>query len=755
MQKRMIVSAALAASVLSVLTGAGTASALTWSPTSAVPSIADTARPLARGNPTRLASPLQNVSAVAARSGVAAALSQAGKLGLVPAQGNVLVVVNAASAAFASAAVRAAGGRVEVSAGSRIEAIVAPGALALLARQPGVSFVAPPARPVPQAVGGQEIGTTHANVWQSAGVTGAGVKVAILDAGFAGLADAQASGDLPGTLATIDHCGGAFYTATEHGTAVAEIVHELAPDAQLYLACVSSPDDLLLAEQWARAQGAQIINHSVAWFNTARGDGTGGSGTPDAAVADAAAHGVLWVNAAGNSGQSHWSGTFMDANANDFEEFAPGDEGETVFIRANSTFCAFLRWDEWSPPTADDYDLAIVPQSSGDPVAWSMDDQSKGFPPTEAACYTPSADGYYYVQIARVSGAGTPRMDLWTYGGSSLQYQVAAGSIVDPAASPNALAAGAVCWQTGGLEPFSSQGPTIDGRVKPDLVADDRMSSLTYGPFDSCGGTGGFAGTSAASPTVVGLAALVKQLYPSDTSAQLKTYLTVHAQDLGVGGPDSQFGTGRSLLQPSLSTPHSVAPPSVTGIARPGHALTAVPGTWTGDGDFTFTYQWQRCNVDGSNCAAPVSGPTYDLTSTDIGRRILLSATAISAIGPSPVPATATTDIPTVFPPLNTSAPSVQGTLETGQTLTAAEGVWDSPSALTFTYAWSSCAGATCTAVGTARTYTLVADDLGHQMKVAVTATNPDGVVLATSARLPAEAAVEAVAAPACLRTSR
>jgi hypothetical protein len=43
------------------------------------------------------------------------------------------------------------------------------------------------------------------------------------------------------------------------------------------------------AEQWAVSQGVTVINHSVAWFDDARGDGSGGPGTPDAIVADAAA----------------------------------------------------------------------------------------------------------------------------------------------------------------------------------------------------------------------------------------------------------------------------------------------------------------------------------------------------------------------------------------------------------------------------------------------------------------------------------
>ena len=36
------------------------------------------------------------------------------------------------------------------------------------------------------------------------------------------------------------------------------------------------------AEAYAKAQGIRIINHSVGWFNTSRGDGSGAAGTPDA-----------------------------------------------------------------------------------------------------------------------------------------------------------------------------------------------------------------------------------------------------------------------------------------------------------------------------------------------------------------------------------------------------------------------------------------------------------------------------------------
>ena len=64
-----------------------------------------------------------------------------------------------------------------------------------------------------------------------------------------------------------------------HGTAVAEIVHEMAPGAQLYLICIDTrgrPQDT--PRTYAKTNGITIVNHSVGWFNSGRGDGSGGAG---------------------------------------------------------------------------------------------------------------------------------------------------------------------------------------------------------------------------------------------------------------------------------------------------------------------------------------------------------------------------------------------------------------------------------------------------------------------------------------------
>jgi len=86
--------------------------------------------------------------------------------------------------------------------------------------------------------------------------------------------------------------------------------------------------------------------------------------------------------------------------------------------------------------------------------------------------------------------------------------------------------------------------------------------------------------------------------------------------------------------------------------------------------------------------------------------------------------------------PVNTAPPTISGTPQVGQTLTASNGTWsNSPTA--FTYQWLRCntSGGSCVSVanGTQKTYTLVGADAAHKMRVRVTASNADGNASAES----------------------
>ena len=474
--------------------------------------------------------------------------------------GKVRVVIESRSPARASASVAALGGRVERTSGTLVQAVVAPSNLLELSKRSTVDLVRAPFTRVEHAVSGEAVTATLATAWHEKGLTGKGVKLAVIDGGFSGLAERQAEGELPANVVSQDFCGGRFATATDHGTAVAEIVHEMAPDAQLYLVCVDTEVDLAAAEAYAKSQGVHVINHSAGWQGPFRNDGSGPIG---AIVADARANGILWVNSAGNEAQTHWSGTYSSGGG--VHMWDPnGDLGNTFVWPSGETICGFLKWDEW-PAGVSDFDLGLFLSGANVLLASSEEEQTGSEPPFEALCVEQSSGAdlrvFWAIRGYRVSTS--PRLDLESWS-PPLEYQTAAGSIAAPASSPAAFAVGALCWQSRELEPYSSQGPTIDGRVKPDLAGHDSVSGATYGAFSSC--PSAFAGTSASSPEVAGAAALVKQAYPTLGPEQVMQLLMRSAHDLGAPGLDSVYGAGE--LQ--LPKPPDVAAPTATALSSTG-----------------------------------------------------------------------------------------------------------------------------------------------------------------------------------------
>lgn len=82
--------------------------------------------------------------------------------------------------------------------------------------------------------------------------------------------------------------------------------------------------------------------------------------------------------------------------------------------------------------------------------------------------------------------------------------------------------------------------------------------------------------------------------------------------------------------------------------------------------------------------------------------------------------------------PANTVAPSITGTAQVGQTLTAADGTWTGREAPSIRYQWS--AGGTAISGATAKTYVPVVGDVGKTITVTVTGVNWKGSASATSA---------------------
>jgi hypothetical protein len=91
------------------------------------------------------------------------------------------------------------------------------------------------------------------------------------------------------------------------------------------------------------------------------------------------------------------------------------------------------------------------------------------------------------------------------------------------------------------------------------------------------------------------------------------------------------------------------------------------------------------------------------------------------------------------YAPTNTAAPTISGTPQTGQTLTANPGTWSSDTTPTYAYQWQRCdnLGNSCAAItgATSQTYVVTTADEGKTLRVAVTANNSSGSASATSAQ--------------------
>lgn len=438
-------------------------------------------------------------------------------------------------------AVTAVGGvEIEVALPGLLQVLVPPRAIASLAATPEIRYLRAPDRAIPTSEG---VATTNASGWHAGGRTGTGVKVAVIDGGFAGWTTAQSRGDLPASLRTVNYCSGGF-TNSAHGTATAEIVHRMAPGAQLTLICVGTDAELRQAAAWVAANGISVVNHSAVWPNSGRGDGSGPSGSPDAVVADLAARGVLWVNSAGNSAQDHWGGMYARSSTSNAHVFSGSDIANRISIPQGGAASVFLRWDEW-PYATSDYDLYLYRAGTNTLVASSTAAQNGSQRPTEALAYqNGGATASFDIRIVRYSGVDR-RLDLFVFGPTGdLAYPVPAGSVVEPGNSTAAVTVGAVCWADTTIESFSSRGPTIDGRRKPDLTAPDGTSSSVYGNSSGCGTGGGFYGTSASAPHVAGAAALVRAANPGWSTARVRELLASSVRDLGLTGPDDTYGEG-------------------------------------------------------------------------------------------------------------------------------------------------------------------------------------------------------------------
>jgi len=385
---------------------------------------------------------------------------------------------------------------------------------------------------------------TSADGYQAGNLTGKGVKVAIVDLGFIGLANAIAAGELPVNTVNFDFTGTGIETGTKHGVGVSEHAADIAPDIELHCLKVGDEVDLQNAADYIRNNNIRIANHSVAWAIASYYDD---SGPINAAINDSYDNDdVFWTVASGNSAKQHWRGTWSDSNVNNVLEFSGSDEWLGLSA-TGGTFTVFLNWDQYGTGNKTNLNLYLV-DKNGTAVAGSTAGQLGSSDPAEGLSYTYNSNEQpYSIVVTRAGGGSASGLDitLFSFNHNFSEYKVAGSSLMDPANAHGAFTVGAVKqtnWQNSNpaIRGYSSRGPTNDGRLKPDIVAPDGTASLTYGASSS--------GTSFSSPTTAGAAALLLEENPALNAVSLRNKLISEAIDVGAAGLDNTYGAGKLQL---------------------------------------------------------------------------------------------------------------------------------------------------------------------------------------------------------------
>lgn len=450
-----------------------------------------------------------------------------------------------------------------------------------------------------------------ANQVVSGGIDGTGVKVGVLsDSALPDrVAALIASGDLPPDTTIMQGQEGPSYGSNE-GTAMMEIIHDLAPGAKLFFASALNGEDSFADNIRALrfVYGCDIIVDDIAY----PGEPVFQDGTVARAVNDVTADGALYFSSAGNSGNltagtsGTWEGDFRDGGDRGILVSAGKERpvrihnfGDSGAVRLYNTLTVPGPWVglHWSDPVGhseNDYDLFVFDSTGTILKGASFETQSGSQDPFEFIyggddCQTAAPSGYCPAmgdRLVVVLSNGTNRaLHIDTEGG--LLEIGTSGATFSHKAGPNTISVAATAWNsahtgtkpfTGWANPveiFSADGPrkmfyNPDGSAitpgnvlfstnggmtlqKPDLTAADGVFVKTPGFLP-------FFGTSAAAPHAAAIAALVKSANPFLTNVQIRQIMANTALDTMAPGPDRDSGYGITMAPAAVRAAMSPAP---------------------------------------------------------------------------------------------------------------------------------------------------------------------------------------------------
>jgi hypothetical protein len=410
-------------------------------------------------------------------------------------------------------------------------------------------------------------------------ITGAGIKEGVISDVVDTLSTRQGSGDIPAFTIVSGQAG-----SGDEGTALLEIVHDLAPGAQLFFAtALDTQADFannILALR--NTHGCNVIIDDVSYF----AEGAFQDGTVAQAVNAVTAQGVVYFSSAGNSGNKNdgtsgtWEGDFVNSGSSvggvgvfhSFNGLTGGGAATSDQLTANGSGGVSLKWSDPLGGSGNDYDLYIMDSSGSQILDSSTDLQNGNVDPVEIT--GPAFNGERIVVALFSGSARALRVDTHR-GRLSISTD---GSVFGHNGAAQTISVVAVALKNAGggvftiyypVETLSSHGPlrifynpngtaVTPGNVlfgtnggielqKPDISAADCVTTTTPGFIPFCG-------TSAAAPHAGAIAALLQTLSTKPSGGQAVAAMFATALDNEAAGRDRDSGVGIVMADASADT---------------------------------------------------------------------------------------------------------------------------------------------------------------------------------------------------------
>jgi len=434
------------------------------------------------------------------------------------------------------------------------------------------------------------------------GTDGGGVTIGVISDGMDDRMASITSGDLPSDVAFAPIPG--FGTGSgDEGTAMLEIIYDIAPAARLMFAAPRTSAEMVAAIDGLATAGAHVVVDDIVFTDEPKFE----DGPIAAAARRFVVNGGIYVTAAGNFGQTHYFGRYRPAPTSTLaaagyralHQFADADFGNTVRLTPGADVLAILQWSTPFGATSDDLDLVLA-RRRGDRdevLAASTVDQGTVGNPIEALRYTnrsgAAIDAYLAIaEFRRDTRTGLSlNVIVASRAAISLERSTPREAVFGHAAVEEVLSVAAVdAARPNRIEGFSSRGPATILFPAPSTRAVPRIAG-TSGVETAVGRRGTFAnpfrGTSASAPHLAGCAALLLAAGASRDAAVAAMLDT--ATDLERPGFDRAAGAGRlDCAAAARVASGQVAPPAIAAVQARFDAAGTVVVTVDGedrDGD--------------------------------------------------------------------------------------------------------------------------------------------------------------------------